>query len=177
MLDLQNLTIKRIDNSNVSQRFIVHLRNNTNHEYKFTIRIGCTIDDIVHIEVEKSVYFLTLYKIIRQLLNLLDIQRDDHKIRYNFSQYSDISIDLKSKILKIYCLGKEVADVYLNDNCINLYETSYNKYGKTDIFCSINDNDLYVLKGSDLSYANKLLGENKSLILTAINYFNFLAKR
>lgn len=81
--------------------------------------------------------------------------------------------------MKIYCYGHTLADVYLQDDYIILYE--YNKstcmYEKGDNLFLLNQGNISLIKADDNNAANKLLENCKSEILAGINYFNFLTRR
>ena len=179
MIDLKNFYISRIYNSNIEQKFYIYFRNHDTHKYKFFIRIGLTIDDIVYIKVDELKYFNTLYKLISHTLDLLDIKRDIHKIRYQYSEHGFISFDDKYEIMKIYHYGHTLADAYLQDDYITLYE--YKKstcmYEKGQNLFLLDQGNISLITADDITSANKLLEDSKSEILAGINYFNFLTKR
>lgn len=177
MIDLKDFHISRIYNSNIEQKFYIYFRNHDTHEYKFSIRIGLTIDDIVYIEVEKLKYFDTLCRLISYTLDLLDIKKDIHKIRYKFSKVNSMSLDMESKMMRVYNMGRIVADIYLDDEYVNLYKFDGIKSEKTDIMCFLSNNNLRIIKNSSSYDADSILDNSKHEILESINYFNFLTKR
>lgn len=177
MLNLKNFKIEKIYDSNIENIF--ELQSYINKPYKFTIRIGLTINDIVYIKVEQFTYFSILYKLIHHVLHLLEVKRDIHKIRYQYSEHGFISFDDKYEIMKIYHYGHTLADVYLQDDYITLYE--YKKstcmYEKGQNLFLLNQGNISLITADDITSANKLLEDSKSEILAGINYFNFLTKR
>lgn len=177
MLNLKNFKIEKIYDSNIENIF--ELQSYINKLYKFTIRIGLTINDIVYIKVEQFTYFSILYKLIHHVLHLLEVKRDIHKIRYQYSEYGFISFDDKYEIMKIYHYGHTLADVYLQDDYITLYE--YKKstcmYEKGQNLFLLDQGNISLITADDITSANKLLEDSKSEILAGINYFNFLTKR
>ena len=177
MLNLKNFKIEKIYDSNIEQVF--ELQSYINKPYKFTIRIGLTIDDIVYIKVEQFTYFSILYKLIHHVLHLLEVERDIHKIRYQYFEHGFISFDDKYEIMKIYHYGHTLADVYLQDDYITLYE--YKKstcmYEKGQNLFLLAQGNISLITADDITSANKLLEDSKSEILAGINYFNFLTKR
>lgn len=177
MLNLKNFTIEKIYDSNIE--YIFEIQSYINKLYKFTIRIGLTIDDIVYIKVEQFTYFSILYKLIHHVLHLLEVKRDIHKIRYQYSEYGFISFDDKYEIMKIYYYGHTSADVYLQDDYITLYEfkKSTCMYEKGNNLFLLNQGNISLIRADDNDAANKLLEDCKSEILAGINYFNFLTRR
>ena len=178
MLNLKNFKIEKIYESNIERIF--EIQSYVNKPYKFTIRIGLTINDIVYIRVEQFTYFSILCKLVYHVLYLLEIKDiHNHKIRYHYSNHGFISFDDDYKIMKIYCYGHTLADVYLQDDYIILYE--YNKstcmYEKGDNLFLLNQGNISLIKADDNDAANKLLENCKSEILAGINYFNFLTRR
>ena len=177
MLNLKNFKIEKIYDSNIENIF--ELQSYINKPYKFTIRIGLTINDIVYIKVEQFTYFSILYKLIHHVLHLLEVKRDIHKIRYQYSEHGFISFDDKYEIMKIYHYGHTLADVYLQDDYITLYE--YKKstcmYEKGQNLFLLDQGNISLIIADDITSANKLLEDSKSEILAGINYFNFLTRR
>ena len=177
MLNLKNFKIEKMYDSNIEHIF--ELQSYINKPYKFTIRIGLTINDIVYIKVEQFTYFSILYKLIHHVLHLLEVKRDIHKIRYQYSEHGFISFDDKYEIMKIYHYGHTLADVYLQDDYITLYE--YKKstcmYEKGQNLFLLNQGNISLITADDITSANKLLEDSKSEILAGINYFNFLTRR
>lgn len=179
MIDLNRFEIKRTYNSNVSEEFSVYFRNHDDHEYKFTIRVDFKIGgDIVYIDINSLRYFNTLRNIINNILNLLDVEVDSHRIRYTYSKGRYISFDENNEVMKIYCGQILLADVYLQEDYIELYDYNYlTCKSKSSAFCFLDQNKLHLMRADDLDLANKLLEDSKSEILAGINYFNFLTKR
>lgn len=122
-------------------------------------------------------YFDTLQKLIHHTLNLLDEKVNSYRIRYKYSKGRYISFDEDNtimRIMKIYYGQIVLVDVYLQEDYVDLYDCESKKGGA---FCFLDQNKLHLMRADDLNLANKLLEENESEILTAINYFNFLTKR
>ena len=179
MIDLQCFHIDGVYKSNIYEEFHVYFSNLGDKIYEFKIRINLT-NDTVFVNVDKLYYFDTLYTLIKHVLKILDVDRDGHNIKYQYTKSNFISFDSELEIMKVYYGGHTLADVYLQEDYIELYKPnkSIRRYEKSgNLFLLDHDNISILRTDDDLNTANKLLESCKSEILAGIKYFNFLTKR
>lgn len=178
MLDLQYFHIAGVYKSNIYEEFHVYFSNLGDNIYEFKIRINLT-DDTVFVNVDKLYYFDTLYTLIKHVLKILDIDRSDNSIKYQYTRSNFISFDNKLKIMKVYYGGHTLADVYLQEDYIELYK--FNKstciYEKSDCLYLLDRDNIRIISADNLTTANVLLENCKEELLAGINYFRFLTKR
>lgn len=179
MPNIKNFNIVRTYCSNINEDFTIEVLDGYGNDYNFDMSIGLTIDDSIYVDIKKFENFSTLYKLIKSVLSILNIDTDYENIRYKFSDTNYISFKESFNIMKIYTCGHVLADVYIKDGYIILYKFNSKtlKYEETDYICIVDNNDIKIIRANNISDANMLLSSMKQEILTAVNYYNFLFKR